>query len=323
MFSDHFTENIYEDLYDNDKWQFLLLDDLFEERDNSLDLGLNINLSKKPTISTEKRESTNSNMDFYDINSIKDILKKYIKDENIINKLNEENTLENSFLYNFIFTHKKLKIKTQIETSYSTNRAIKIKPHNKMTPDNIHKKIKSYLLNGEILNFLNILLNLEGNDYSKKLVKINYDLYINQLQRKKELNHLRMKVKDLLSLNITTKYKNLKPTHNKLILENINKTPTINFVLNLTYIEFIELYTHKKKIEEIKLNEIRDNEIIKKNLPGVEKFFIDLLEDNNYDIEYSLLVIFYLFNLERICPNFSKLFSIWKYCNFYIVLFII
>ena len=39
--------------------------------------------------------------------------------------------------------------------------------------------------------------------------------------------------------------------------------------------------------------------MIKDNLPGVETMFKDLLEDSNYDIDYSLLVIFYLFNLER------------------------
>ena len=86
---------------------------------------------------------------------------------------------------------------------------------------------------------------------------------------------------------------------NKSILEKIEKNETINFVLNLTYIEFIDLFTHKQNIEEINPTKLRDNKIIKDNLPGVEIMFKELLEDSNYDIDYSLLVIFYLFNLKK------------------------
>ena len=39
--------------------------------------------------------------------------------------------------------------------------------------------------------------------------------------------------------------------------------------------------------------------MIKDNLPGVETMFTDLLEESDDNIDYSLLVIFYLFNLER------------------------
>ena len=90
-----------------------------------------------------------------------------------------------------------------------------------------------------------------------------------------------------------------KEEHNKSILEKVEKDDTINFVLNLTYNDFIDLFTHKKTIEEISQNKLRDNSMIKDNLPGVETMFTDLLEERDDNIDYSLLVIFYLFNLER------------------------
>ena len=86
---------------------------------------------------------------------------------------------------------------------------------------------------------------------------------------------------------------------NKSILEKLEKNDTINFVLNLTYTEFIDLFTHKQTIEEINPTKLRDNKIIKDNLPGVEAMYTDLLEERDDNIDYSLLVIFYLFNLER------------------------
>ena len=108
-----------------------------------------------------------------------------------------------------------------------------------------------------------------------------------------------MTLKILFSDITPEEQKNLVKSHNESILEKIEKNETINFVLNLTYNDFIDVFTHKKEIEEIRPNELRDNKIIKDNLPGVEIMFKELLEDSNNDIDYSLLVIFYLFNLKK------------------------
>ena len=108
-----------------------------------------------------------------------------------------------------------------------------------------------------------------------------------------------MTLKKLISDKVSEEQKNLVKSHNETIIEKIEKNETINFVLDLTYNDFIDVFTHKKEIEEIKPNELRNNKIIKDNLPGVETMFKDLLEDSNYDIDYSLLVIFYLFNLKK------------------------
>lgn len=311
MFNDYTLGNICDNLKNED---FFL--DIFNDRNvidcseenNSLDLCIKDIIHKDQIISIENRESRGYNKDFYSIYSIKEILRKYIKDPNLLNKLNKENSIEYSSQYKFINTQKKSRTKLETKDStrqvYLIKKRIKIKKdkekktHDKMSPDNILKKIKSNLLNKYILYFLNNILNLEGNNISNKLNKLDYELYINQFLRETELSYLQMTLKELFSLNITKKYKYLKENHNKSILENIKETETIKFVLNLTLNDFIDLFTHKKGIEEIKYNEVRDNSIIEKNLPGVEKFFIDLLEKTD-DIEYTLLVIFYLYNLER------------------------
>jgi hypothetical protein len=172
--------------------------------------------------------------------------------------------------------------------------------HDKMTPDNILKKIKSKLLNNYIIAFLNGVLNLE----EKKLKKIDYQ-YINELIRDKELNNLNESLEMLVSLDISKIYKTLDSNYNKLIIEKIKiekkNDEAIQFVLNLTFIGFIELFTHKKNLDDlIKLYNIKSNinyEEIEENIHGVEELFIDLIK--KHDIKYATLVVFYLFNLER------------------------
>ena len=161
--------------------------------------------------------------------------------------------------------------------------------HDKWTPDNILRKIKGKLFNKYILTFLNKILKSQGKNLSVKLMKLDHKKYIGIVQKQTELNYLYMTLEALFS----------EEAYNKSILEKLEKNDTINFVLNLTYIEFIDLFTHKQTIEEINPTKLRDNKIIKDNLPGVETMYTDLLEERDDNIDYSLLVIFYLFNLER------------------------
>ena len=112
-----------------------------------------------------------------------------------------------------------------------------------------------------------------------------------------------MTLKELFSLEITKRLPKLKSNYNKRVIEEIiNKDDRINFVLNLTYNDFIELFTHKKNIQDminafnIKLDTIQYEEI-KKHIPKVEDFYNEMIK--KYDIEYATLVIFYLFNYKR------------------------
>ena len=299
MYSEFFTynpENLDYDLISLNSRSFLNNE---IEREDTTDVNSNNNIP----INTENEENK-----LWEINSIKNILINYINDSELKNKLNEENNLTNLNLYKFICSKEKQKSKEIKNSNYTTFNQFSKKRgrpkknekncriHGKFSLDNILIKLKANLFNKYILDFLNKILNLRDS----KLVKLDYIKYINTIQKQEELKFLNMKLKDLFSLNITKKKSNLEETYNKsIILENINKDVTLNFVLNLTYNDYIDLFTHKKTIKEMSLFEMRNinYDLIKESLIGVEKLFADLIEKNN--IEYSLLVIFCLFNLEK------------------------
>ena len=247
---------------------------------------------------------------FYSLDMIKEILSNNILDKKLKLKLKKEKTIENLNQYIFIRSKKKIKNKNTDLFRHILNEKRKrgkirkkdsmIVVHDKMTPDNILKKIKSKLLNNYIIEFLNGILNLE----EKKLKKIDYK-YINELIRDKELNNLNKSLEMLISLDISKRYKNLDSNYNKLIIEKIKKEKkndeTIQFALNLTFMDFIELFTHKKKINDLikfynKKSNINCVEI-EENIHGVEELFIDLVK--KHDIKYATLVVFYIFNIER------------------------
>jgi hypothetical protein len=93
----------------------------------------------------------------------------------------------------------------------------------------------------------------------------------------------------LVSLDISKRYKTLDSNYNKLIIEKIKiekkNDEAIQFVLNLTFIGFIELFTHKKNLDDlIKLYNIKSNinyEEIEENIHGVEELFIDLIKKHD------------------------------------------
>ena len=286
-------ENIFEIPLKSNPENFAIEEDNY----NSKALMMNEHTKINSTKDTEEEKNINikNRNELYFIDSIIAILRKHIIDQDIKKKLDEKNNIEH--LYQYIFICKKKKTKTNLKNNCNKNeinlkkgeRGKKpekigtITKHDKWTPDNILRKIKGKLFNKYIRTFLNKMI------VSEKLVKLNHKDYITTVQKKTELKYLNMTLKDLFS----------EEGHNKSILEKVEKSDTINFILNLTYNDFIDLFTHKKAIEEINQNELIDIKMIKDNLPGVETMFTDLLEESDDNIDYSLLVIFYLFNLER------------------------
>ena len=286
-------ENIFEIPLKSNPENFAIEEDNY----NSKALMMNEHTKINSTKDTEEEKNINikNRNELYFIDSIIAILRKHIIDQDIKKKLDEKNNIEH--LYQYIFICKKKKTKTNLKNNCNKNeinlkkgeRGKKpekigtITKHDKWTPDNILRKIKGKLFNKYIRTFLNKMI------VSEKLVKLNHKDYITTVQKKTELKYLNMTLKDLFS----------EEGHNKSILEKVEKSDTTNFILNLTYNDFIDLFIHKKSIEEINQNELIDIKMIKDNLPGVETMFTDLLEESDDNIDYSLLVIFYLFNLER------------------------
>ena len=174
--------------------------------------------------------------------------------------------------------------------------------HDRMSPDNIIKKIKSEFFKYMAL-FLNDIINAttsEGND--NKIYKLDYR-FINQLNREIDLKFLNMLLKDLFSLDISPKYKKESSQANKTNIEKIlneNTDEVINFVFNMTFRDWLDVFSYKKTVKEL-LNEknIDDDDICKK----IEKSLVkvdDLLNkiasnDNKY---YFSNFTFYLYNYE-------------------------
>ena len=271
---------------------------------------------KSPILFEQIKIDTKENkVDLPEFYSIDKILDEYIKDINIKNLLYEDNktrSILNLMQYKFIeLAHKRgikkdlsIEIKSDKEDQHKkrgkTKKSKSIVMHDKMSSDNILKKIKAALFNKYIINFLNGIIKLKLEKY--KLAKLVYR-YINELKKENELNYFKMTLKEIFSMDISTKYSKFGNDYNKKIIEQvINKDDSINFIFNLTYNDFIDLFTHKKKIEDIKALNIKLDinccEEIKKYIPKVESFYSELKGKN--DIKYSTLVIFYLFNLERI-----------------------
>jgi hypothetical protein len=134
-------------------------------------------------------------------------------------------------------------------------RFINREEHNKMSSDNIIKKIK-----GRLIQYLVIFINniLEKKEIDKnKIYKINYQ-YINQLKKSIDLELLEKSLKDILSMKITPKIKTVNENANKILIEKIESKQetvedydTIMFILNMKFKDFISLFTYKKNINDI------------------------------------------------------------------------
>ena len=176
--------------------------------------------------------------------------------------------------------------------------------HDRMSPDNIIKKVKAELFNYMTL-FLNNIINksnLGGND--NEIYKLDYR-FINQLNRKIDLKYLNMPLKDLFSLDISPKYRKLAPEANKTNIEKIlneNQDEAIQFVLNMTFRDWLDIFSYKKKVKELlyeyNVFDYSDDicSRIEKNLVGVDELFNKLAKnDNKY---YFSNFTFYLYNYE-------------------------
>jgi hypothetical protein len=181
---------------------------------------------------------------------------------------------------------------------------IRIK-HSKYFSDNILKKIKDkYFYYGII--FLNKILGLKD---PFKLKIIAYKI-INKTNRNKDLHYLDMNLFDLFSLETSIKSK--EKDHNKIILEKIKeklkqnehflieeiKKKTINFALNMSFRDFIDLLIGKKKVKDFKIDEQGGN-IIQSCIEGLGDILENIKEKNSKDEYYFKKFVFYMYNYER------------------------
>ena len=188
--------------------------------------------------------------------------------------------------------------------------------HNNMSEDNIIKKIKAKLFNYIIIFFNRILQKVNINDI--KLLKLDYK-YINNLSKIFELQLFTNKLKDLLYLDISSKYSsksnNEIKDNNKNIIEKIeNKTlvknngnekiyDTLIFLLNLTYLDWLNLLTAKTSFNELaRQNNVNeksiDFNIIGNSFGGINEILSKFLKKQK-DQQYFTSFVFLFFNYER------------------------
>ena len=179
------------------------------------------------------------------------------------------------------------------------------KEHNKYSPDNIIKGIKSKIFEYPI-KFLNNMLEKYKEPNRDLLLKLDYK-YINKVNKKFDLEYLNMPLKHLFSNEVSFKVKQkLKDKdYNKNTIERIiqiETDKTVLFALNMKFNDWLDLFTLKKNVIDIVIDyDVDPNDIdckkIENNLIKVDNL-LNIMLDNNKD-EYFSLFILYLFNYKR------------------------
>ena len=270
-----------------------------------------LNLSKNEelknrikSVFTQNKELINENKDYCientkDYNYMKLLGKKKVRIDDII---------ESKYLYEQNLNKKNNRGRKIDNTEYNNEK----ERHDKYKADNIIKKLKSKFFKYGI-KFLNKIIGLNKDD---GLVNLNYEKYINNLKRDVNLKYLNMKLFELYSQDISLKKKkkntnniiinndNIKnKDYNKQILEKqINKDATLDFVLNMTFRNFIDLFTGKKKVEDLVIDdEGIDCSKIQRFIEGKEEMLMEIKIDINNILDkiYFQKYIFYMYNYER------------------------
>ena len=125
-------------------------------------------------------------------------------------------------------------------------------------------------------------------------MKLSYKKYIDKLKKKNELDLFKMKIKNLVSLETSSKYsinkdKDFnKKSINKILEEEKDNKVLIN-LLNMSFGDWIDIFTLKDNIE----NSFKFN--------GLEEALKDISDKN--EEEYFSRFIFYLFNYQNYFYN--------------------
>jgi hypothetical protein len=301
--------NYYKNITSKDENEILLDNTLFEPFP-SLDFDNKINIFSEDDILAEKRTyyitcpTNSSKSSIYKIEDIQTIF------ENNINSYSFGEILKN-FKKDIDIERAELKFlgnkRNKKDIPNKNNERIQVRKgrkkkddddctqrnHNKKSPDNIIKKIKSMLF-GSMVEFINNIL--KSCNISAKILKIDYK-YINQIKRENDLKFLNSSIKDILSLDISSKYSfefdSNKKTIESLLKENKDNRLLI-FALNLKFNEWLDFFTLKKDIE--KLDEIFSKEL-GKNMTKIDVILNKIFKKNESN-NYISSFIFYLYNYE-------------------------
>ena len=293
----------------------------FSENQTDNQISIYYKRNEENFIYNENNNEDYEEYKYYPFNEILEILKKrkILKNKTIFFKINQfikdaEERLSNKKRKRETFFEKFLKKENNNnnfielkEDKKDKKRGRKCKEnlgketHTKMSSDNIIKKIKA-----KIIHYLVIFMNNILDNDKFKFYKLNYK-YIDQLNKKNDLDLLEKTVKDLLSMEITSKVKKVEKNFNKILIKKIvdkeisvRDYNTTMFIFNMKLRDWIPLFTFKKNIVDIikeKGGENVNSKQIEENLVHIDALLNKMLGKN--DPQYLSSFIFYLFNYER------------------------
>ena len=257
----------------------------------------NINTGIKQKVIDESKIKENINC-----NTIISILKKNSFSDTIINKIKEDfitpKFSQGISLFEIKIKRKRNRNKIKEVEKTQTKMGRKAlcdnnneRKHKKDSQDNIIKKIKALFFTS-VIEYIEIFLNKYKKNYEGviKLLKLDYAKYVNRIKKDLDLKLLDTPLKDLASLDTSRMYKNNNDIcWNKKIIEKIiekeKDNKVINDLLNMSFNEWIDIFTYKKEWEyNIKYDKLKD-------------FIEELSEDN--DEKYISKFMLYLYNYKR------------------------
>ena len=292
----------------------------FDETRNYYDL-ISFEEKSLPKTNQSSKDENDSNKNFFSFDKIKQILLNKNLDTNIKNLL-EKNTVIEADDYlelseNFLnrkrkrenFTDQEPELEKIVDKRENLRKKRGRKPkkntgssHNKYAKDNIIKKIKVKILNS-CLEFLNKLLKRKENN---RLLKLDYNQFINETSRKFNLNLINMTLREIFSSEISPKYKEKSKgiPYNKNIIENIadevDDSFTVNYSLNMTLRNYFDIFLCKKNVRDLIGDDSNINDKrIEECAGGLEKMLGEMYKEKNFDEKYFCLFLLYLYNFER------------------------
>ena len=208
--------------------------------------------------------------------------------------------------------------------------------HNKYSSDNVINKIKTILKKYIILfvnNIINYLytpkkrnsimseLKFPGNKTSDLIKDVDYKSTANKIKKLENLILLNFSVKQLLSFDLSKRYKSLGEKEeqflkfnqkiiNEYLLKDDGHRAIFNFVLNELKLEdFLDVFIYKKELSDItSFNslKIHEKEIIDKCFVRIENYLQELIDEKDYVFCICFLLLIY---------NYRRYFSIKKERN--------
>ena len=187
--------------------------------------------------------------------------------------------------------------------------------HDKFKGDNIIRKIKVHIIQDKIIKLINNYIKAKKLS-RKKLLKLHQD-DVNSLKKDKNLIFMNTTLKDIYkNSKIADKYYSDKAKYNEKLIDEIyskNEFIELRKILNLTFLEFFEIYTHdvtEKTLSEELLKKKEDIEILNSsNFTGINNYFNKLAKKEEKNETSEDLNDNYTQKVKEFCRNYKKWFE--------------